>query len=63
VDADDEESESGEGIGDGAQWTVFFGAGVAAMGKQAGRRSTACASFQHPVTWSRQSLYSYYSIN
>jgi hypothetical protein len=40
VDADDEESESGEGIGDGAQWTVFFGAGVAAMRKQAGRRST-----------------------
>lgn len=31
-DADEEgESDNGEGIGDGAQWTVFLGAGVAAM--------------------------------
>jgi len=31
VDADEQESESVERTGDGAQWTVFFGAGVDAM--------------------------------
>ena len=31
MDADEQESESVEGTGEGAQWTVFFGAGVAAM--------------------------------
>jgi hypothetical protein len=65
VDADEEESDSGEGIGDGAQWTVFFGAGVAAMRKQAGRRSTVNRA-RHSNTQSRgrvKSLYSYYSIN
>jgi hypothetical protein len=30
-DADEGESDKGEGIGEGAQWTVFLGAGVAAM--------------------------------
>jgi hypothetical protein len=33
VDADEQESESVERIGDGAQWTVFFGAGVDAMSR------------------------------
>jgi hypothetical protein len=33
VDADEEESESVERTGDGAQWTVFFGAGVDAMSR------------------------------
>jgi hypothetical protein len=30
-DADEGESDNGEGIGEGAQWTVFLDAGVAAM--------------------------------
>jgi hypothetical protein len=31
VDADEQDSESVEGTGEGAQWTVFFDVGVAAM--------------------------------
>ena len=31
MDADEQDSEGVEGTGEGAQWTVFFDAGVAAM--------------------------------
>ena len=59
VDEADEEGESdnGEGIGDGAQWTVFLDAGVAAMRvnvSEFSQSDTAWRVNNKQVTWSRQ---------
>ena len=57
MDADEQESESVEGTGEGAQWTVFFGAGVAAMRAELyePQQRRACRIQPHThITWSRQ---------